>query len=243
MEQGQKQQISYKKAHELDYPKAILLDWDNTLADSWGIIHKCLNNAFVELGHEPWTMEDVRNNKANIHHSLRTSFPRLFGDKWELARDVYYNSFIACHLEEIKLLPGAEKTIRKLAEHDDIHIAIVSNKTGKYLRKEVEHLGLSDCFDEVIGATDAEKDKPDKEPLIKALEKTDITQENFGSHVWMVGDSKTDIEAAFNTGCVPVLYDTLADLSEYHGRGDIYSINCHNEFFDIASSLKGKKAA
>ena len=71
--------MNLKSANLLPKPKAILLDWDNTLADSWRVIHKCLNDAFRAYGHEEWSLEDMMNNRGNIHHSLRESFPRIFG--------------------------------------------------------------------------------------------------------------------------------------------------------------------
>lgn len=221
---------------KLPRPKAILLDWDNTLADSWKIIHKCLNVAFREMGKSEWSLEEVIEGREGIHHSLRESFPKLFGDQWEKAKEFYFNSFIACHLDEISLLPDSLETIKALAELDDVHVAIVSNKTGKHLRNELVHLGIDQYFDEIIGATDAERDKPYPEPLLKALEKTIIHEKDYGT-VWMIGDSVTDIEAAFNTKVVPVLYGH-ADVSSCLSRGNIYRINTHKEFHDIIKKLK-----
>lgn len=220
---------------KLPKPKAILLDWDNTLADSWKIIHKCLNVAFREMGKPEWSLEEVIEGRDGIHHSLRESFPIIFGDGWEKAKEFYFNAFIACHLDEISLLPDALETIKALS-FLDAHIAIVSNKTGKHLRNELQHLGISEYFDEIIGATDAARDKPYPEPLLMALEKTIIHEKDYGT-VWMIGDSVTDIEAAFNTGVVPVLYGK-ADVSKCLARGDIYTINSHQEFQVLIKKLK-----
>ncbi len=217
-------------------PKAILWDWDNTLADSWKIIHKCLNNAFREMGYKEWTLQEVIDGKEGIHHSLRESFPRLFGDKWEDAKKVYFESFIACHLEEISLLPDALETIKALQGYGTFN-AIVSNKTGVHLRNELKHLGIDQYFDVIIGATDAAKDKPWAEPLHMALEKSDIDKKDYAKKVWMVGDSITDIEAAFNTGVMPVLYGN-ADVSKYLEKGDIYTIPTHREFQKLIKELK-----
>lgn len=186
-------------------PKAILLDWDNTLASSWGIILKCLNEAFKAHGKEQWTLDDIKSGRENIHHSLRESFPRLFGDKWKDARETYYKHFLECHIDEIRLLEGAHDTIKALSK-TGIYLAIVSNKTGPYLRDELKHLKIDHFFDAIIGATDAEKDKPHPEPLLLALKDSKVAAEDFSNDVWMVGDSRTDIEAAINTGVIPVFY-------------------------------------
>lgn len=220
----------------LPKPKAILLDWDNTFADSWKIIHKCLNVAFREMGHPEWKLEEVIQGREGIHHSLRESFPRLFGDKWEQARQYYYNAFIACHLQEISLLPGALETIKGLSE-TGAFVAIVSNKTGGPLRKELAHLQIDQYFHKAVGATDAEKDKPYPEPLLFALKDVGIGANDFDK-VWMVGDSITDIEAAFNTGVVPVLFGH-ADVDSAVHKGKIYQIESQTEFHMVAKKLRG----
>ena len=224
----------HKNYSLINKPKAILLDWDNTLADSWKIIHKSLNVAFRDLGFEEWTLEDVIKGKGGIHHSMRESFPTIFGEKWEQAKNLYYSAFLSCHLQEISLLSGAIETIKLLAK-TNAFIAIVSNKTGIHLRNELNHLGISKYFNAIIGATDAEKDKPNKEPLLLALKHSSITEQDFDK-VWMVGDSVTDIEAAFNTGVVPVLYG-FADVDSHLNNGDIYQISSHEEFQNIIKNL------
>ncbi len=221
-------------------PEAILLDWDNTLADSWGVIYKSLNKAFRGLGMEEWSFDDVQKGRDNIHHSLRESFPRIFGNRWEEARDLYYKSFLECHLDEIKLLPEAENTLKSLKELD-AHIAIVSNKTNKYLRDELNHLNISHYFDEIVGAGDAVRDKPHKEPLLLALSSSTILEENFPTKVWMIGDSKTDIEAAINTNCIPILYGD-ADISNFISENKIdiqnlYKINNHLHFQELLNKF------
>ena len=183
-------------------PKAILFDWDNTLADSWPIIHEALNKTFIAMGQEPWTMNDIIQGRDGIHHSLRDSFPRLFGDRWEEARQHYYDAFLEVHLDRIKPLPGAEEVLKRLKQAG-IFTAIVSNKTGEYLRQEVTHLGWDQYFSRVVGATDAKRDKPFAEPIYLALEGSGI---EAGPDVWMVGDSPTDIEAALNAGCEPHMF-------------------------------------
>ena len=57
-------------------PAAVLLDWDNTLVDSWPVIHEALCETFLALERQPWTLEET---KQRVHHSLRDSFPDLFG--------------------------------------------------------------------------------------------------------------------------------------------------------------------
>jgi phosphoglycolate phosphatase len=183
-------------------PKAILFDWDNTLADTWHIIYEALHETFTAMGHEPWPFEDVKQGREGIHHSLRDSFPKIFGEGWEKAREVYFQSFLRHHLEKIRDLPDASSVLTHLSG-TGLYTAVVSNKTGKYLREEVAHMGWDGYFHKVVGASDASEDKPHPAPIHLALEGSGIAA---GPHVWFVGDSFTDIQCALNAGCTPVLF-------------------------------------
>ena len=67
----------------LKRPDAIIFDWDNTLVDTWPVIHAALFETFTAMGHVPWTLEET---KARVALSMRESFPKLFGDRWAAAR-------------------------------------------------------------------------------------------------------------------------------------------------------------
>lgn len=225
-----------KLIEQFGKPKAILLDWDNTLANSWPIIFRALNITFKEMGKDEWSYQDVIDGRQNIHHSLRESFPHIFGEHWEKAKEIYHKNFLAVHLDEIKLLDGAQETLDELKKLN-IHLAIVSNKTGQYLRDELKHLKIDHYFDKIIGATDAAKDKPHAEPLHMALHASDIHQDDYSQKVWMVGDSATDIEAAINMKCLPVIFGD-ADVSSYLSKTKIGKITDHKHFVEVLKSLK-----
>jgi len=196
-------------------PQAVLFDWDNTLVDTFPIIYESLHHTFLKMGHEPWSLEDIKSGRDGIHQALRSSFPRIFGeDKWEEAKQHYHGHFLDIHLEKISTLQGAEDTLKHL-KNAGIYMAVVSNKTGPYLRDEVRHLGWDHYFSKVVGATDAVADKPSADPLHLALEGTGIVA---GDSVWMVGDSQTDIDSAQNAGCIPLYFgDKLVEM-QYYGR-------------------------
>lgn len=180
-------------------PKAILFDWDNTLADTWPIIHKALTHAFETMGETPWTLQET---KERVHRSLRDSFPEVFKDRWEEAGKAYIDCFEKIHLDYLSPLEGAKEVLDALRNHD-IYVAVVSNKTGYNLRKEIHHLGWENYFSKIIGAKDAHKDKPDPAPVIMALEGSNLKP---SQEVWFIGDTVTDLECARNTNCKSVFY-------------------------------------
>lgn len=189
---------------ELKRPKAIIFDWDNTLVNTWPVIHAALNKTLIDMAREPWPMEMV---KQRVARSMRDSFPLVFGDDWQAAGELYQSNFRAIHLERLEALPGAEDTLKWLSDKP-VHVAVASNKRGVNLRKESTHIGWDQYFQKLIGAEDTPHDKPAAAPVHAALLGSGVPS---GSDVWFVGDSSIDMECAHNTGCVPVWYGELPE--------------------------------
>jgi phosphoglycolate phosphatase len=194
----------------LSRPRAILFDWDNTLVDSWATIHEALNAVMTAMEKPLWSLQET---KERVRLSLRESFPRHFGDRWEEARRIYLDVFRAIHLERLSPLPGRGELLQSLFG-EGIFLAVVSNKTGSLLRREAEQLGWSDLFGSVVGAGDAAVDKPHAAPVTLALERSGIAASEA---VWFVGDTGVDMECAHNSGCVPVLLGDGVPEQEFSG--------------------------
>jgi phosphoglycolate phosphatase len=183
----------------LPKPRAILFDWDNTLVNTWPMIHTALNMTLSHMGHPQWTIERV---KSDVKKSMRDSFPAMFGEQWKDAAAHYQQSYRSIHLDHLAPLADAAKMLAAIAR-PDVFVGIVSNKMGSTLRKELAHLAWEDFFDIAIGAGDAARDKPDPDPVLLALNGSDITP---AADVWFIGDSGIDLEVAKNTGCTAILY-------------------------------------
>jgi phosphoglycolate phosphatase len=184
-------------------PRALLFDWDNTLVDTWGPIHRALAATLEALGERPWSFDET---KARVRSSAREAFPSLFGRRARKAEAVFYRFFEAEHLRTLKELPGAGAMLAELADAG-FYLAVVSNKTGRYLRAEAEHLGWDGYFARVVGAGDAPRDKPAADAVTLAL--GDHVPAGGGNpsapDVWFVGDTDVDMRCAVNAGCVPLL--------------------------------------
>lgn len=183
----------------LPAPKAILFDWDNTLVDSWAIIHHAMTATFDAMGQRPWTMEETR---RNVRKSARDSFPALFGARAEEATAAFYRTYEADHLAQLRALPGVEEMLAALAAADGLRLGVVSNKRGRLLRLEAAKLGWDRYFDSLVGANDAARDKPAPEVVEFALAGSGVAP---GPHVWFVGDTDIDMLCAHNSGCSAVL--------------------------------------
>jgi len=201
-------------------PKVLLYDWDNTLVDGWAGITAALNAVFTAFDRPLWTVDDTRNR---VRVSLRESFPPMFGDRWEDARDLFYATLTDRHLDHVAPMPGAADALAAGAPWPQ---GVVSNKAGAFLRREVTHLGWDRHFGPVIGAGDARADKPDPAPILMALEQIGAAP---SPEVWYLGDTALDMQAARAAGVTAVL---IGDASH---DGGVERAAPHLHFQDAAA--------
>ena len=207
-------------------PTVLLFDWDNTLVDGWVGITAALNAAFIAFDKPLWTTEETRNR---VRVSLKESFPVMFGDAWQTARDIFYKAFQGNHLDVVTPMPGAAEALLAGARWPR---GVVSNKAGKYLRAEVVHLGWGQHFGPVIGAGDAHADKPDPAPILMALAQLGVPA---GRSVWYLGDTALDMVAARAAGVTAVL---VGDAS-HDGGVELASPDLHvQSAHELAARLK-----
>lgn len=214
-----------------------IFDWDNTLVSSWDVIAKALNETFNHMGMTEWSIDKV---KSNVKLSMRDSFPKIFGDEWEKAAQIYQENYRLLHLDFIKPLDSAQNFLDMLHKNN-IPMMVVSNKRGINLRAEIVHLGWSYYFDSIIGAEDSPEDKPSALPIFNAIkdsrlqniyerQNTTDNQENMMNKIAFIGDSVIDLEAANNAGCYPILYGKPHhDIKlEYYADGKSGKLGEHN---------------
>jgi phosphoglycolate phosphatase len=193
-------------------PRVLLYDWDNTLVDGWAGITGALNAVFTAFAMPEWSVADTR---ARVRVSLRDSFPAMFGDEWERARDIFYAALEEQHLQHVRPMLGAADALAAGAAWPQ---GVVSNKAGRYLRAEVVHLGWSGHFGAVVGAGDAAADKPDPAPILLALDRLGHRADHS---VWYLGDTALDMATARAAGVTAVLigdasHDGGIDRSHFH---------------------------
>jgi len=96
------------------------------------------------------------------------------------------------------------------------YLAVVSNKTGASLRKEAAHIGWDGYFRRLVGAGDAQADKPDPAAFAVALEGSGIAASRS---VWYVGDTALDMQSAHRAGITGVLlgepHSPAAELAKF----------------------------
>jgi phosphoglycolate phosphatase len=171
----------------------ILFDLDGTLIDSTEAILESFHNSF-ELHNHPHP--DDETIKALIGHPLDVMYAELGIEAsrvWDFV-DTYKEHYRAISTQKTILLPGAAEAVEEAKQF--ARLGIVTTKTGKYSRVLMEHFGLMEHFEVLIGREDVHNPKPHAEPIEKALEQMQVLKERC----WMIGDTRLDIASANNAG-------------------------------------------
>jgi phosphoglycolate phosphatase len=158
----------------LHKPEAIFFDWENT------IVRK---KKIDDYDSEKYDLSFIYNNQDSktINHNN--------------SENIYEYELI----EKQKIIE-----LLNFINRQKIFCGIISNKNNKRLNFEIENFRLKNYFQKIIGEGDCPSKKPMIDPLIYALEKTEI---EFGKTIWFIGDSASDMEFASLTLCTGILYN------------------------------------
>ena len=172
----------------------ILFDLDGTLIDSTEAILESFHNAFdIHNAKHPSDKEI----KALIGHPLDVMFAELGVEEervWDFVT-TYKEYYREISTQKTELLSNAKEAVEVADSFAEL--GIVTTKTGKYSQILMEHFGLMERFDTLIGREDVQNPKPHQEPILKALEAFELTPQK---EVWMIGDTQLDLLAAKNAG-------------------------------------------
>jgi len=179
---------------KLDGIKAVFWDWDGTLVDSFAFLHKTHNHVRSQFGMPTFTVEE---------------FGQYFGRPREkLYRDIYgaenieeakghFEAFVLANHHEIQPMQGAQKLLETFSDIG-LPMAIVTNKKGPLVAKEIVNHGWGHHFVVTVGAGEAEEDKPSPAPLHLAIEKSGLDVKPH--EVLFVGDTENDVLCAHHAG-------------------------------------------
>lgn len=178
-------------------PDAVFFDWDGTLVDSYAFLNDAHSHLLTALGFEPFRDGEFRQYFGKPREIL---YRTIYKDKFEDAKALF-EIYVMENNHRIAFLDGADRVLETL--HGlGVTMGVVSNKKASFIEKEIGHLGWGRYFSSVVGAGEAEADKPSAAPLLLALEKSGISRE--AHHVWYVGDTENDLQCAAEAGCPAV---------------------------------------
>ena len=180
--------------------KAVLIDFDGTLADTNGIVIQSFQHTYRTFqGRE----EEVAVIERSFGEPLRTTMARVFGADYEEEAVTVYRSFQLDRFESlIRPFPGMDGLIRRLKEEGYL-IGMVTSRVRDSAIRGTRKFGLEECFDTVTTVDELTRHKPDPESIDVTLAKLGVPPEE----AVMVGDTRFDVLCAKNAGCRSVLVD------------------------------------
>jgi len=186
------------EARTYDSPaiRAVLFDFDYTLADSARGIIECIKFA---LGHMGLAAVPEDAARRTIGMSLADTFEALTSISDEQAAAVFSRLFISkadeVMVDSTELFDSAARVIRHLKQQQ-ISLGIVSTKYRCRIEAVLEREGLIEEIDVIVVGEAVAQHKPHPEGLLKALRRLDTP----GAGALYVGDSIVDAMVAARAG-------------------------------------------
>jgi phosphoglycolate phosphatase len=170
-------------------PRAVIFDFDGTLADSFAGITATINHvrALHRLPPLPESEVRVHVGRGPIHllvHTVPSGDP-------EANLAAYRQHHPTVMLSRTRLFPGVSEVLADLKTRG-LRMAVCSNKLRDFTRQLVDYLGIGDYFAVVIGPEDAPQPKPAPDMLVEAMRRLGVAPEQ----TLYVGDMTVDIQTA-----------------------------------------------
>ena len=177
-------------------PRAVLFDFELTLADSTAGVIECANFALVRQGLALAEAEAIR---RTIGLPLPEKFRALSGLADAPRERAFVDAFLLREQEAMAdltyVFPAAREGIAALRARG-VRTGIVSTKYSAIIERILARDGLAECFDVIVGGEDVARFKPDPEGLLRALGRLDLDR----AQVLYVGDHPLDARAAAAAG-------------------------------------------
>lgn len=216
-------------------PRAVLFDLDGTLIDSAHGIAEAVNRTREELGFaradealvREWIGEGAR---FLLHRALADAGADLAdGPAFEQRFARLMHHYAASLPLQARPYPGVEEALRGLRARG-VKVALCTNKPARFIAPLLDALDWHALFDGIVGGDTLAACKPDALPLRHLAEAFGLAVGDCA----MVGDSRTDAEAARAAGMPLVLVDY-----GYHRGFDLHGSGAVAVTGDLRSLLAG----
>lgn len=173
--------------------RAVLFDFDGTLADTYPGIAASVNHIRAGYGLPPISLDEVRRNVGRgPAYLMEQTVPA--GDVNDNVERYKAHQPSAMH-SGTHLFPGVAAALAAL-KAVALKLAICSNKPRALTLDLLSYFRLANCIDVVVGPEDVPRPKPAPEMLTMALERLHVSP----AEALYVGDMVVDIETARGAG-------------------------------------------
>jgi N-acetyl-D-muramate 6-phosphate phosphatase len=194
--------------------RAVLFDFDGTLADTAPDLAAAANRLLAEQGQEPLPLERLRPfASAGARGLVHAAFGVKPGDaEYEALRESFLDFYAERVCHQTRLFPGIAELIRELRARE-IRWGIVTNKSTRFTEQIVLALKLEpDCL--ACGDTTPHL-KPHPASLLHAAGQLKLAP----ADCCYLGDDLRDMKAAIAAGMRPVAVDWGYHHPESGGPG------------------------
>lgn len=213
-------------------PEAVFWDWDGTIANTLKFLEEAHNHTLRSLGKKPFKEGDYASYFGKRRDFIFSTF---YGEDQKEAAVKNFEEWVFKMNHLVEPISSVCEVVKYLHEKGVVQ-GIVTNKLRRYVEKEVCSFGLELCLPIVVCSGEAKEDKPSKEPLLLALEKTGLSLEN--KDIWYAGDTDSDLLCAQNAGCKTVLIEGHKDTESLIRRYNPYiSFDNYDLFHDFLVAI------
>ena len=173
--------------------RAVLFDFDGTLADSYQAITASVNHVRAGHGLPPLEEEDVRPHVGRgMPYLLEHTVPGVDQDKDQV---IYREHHPKVMLTGTRLLPGAREALSAI-HGSGRRIGVCSNKPRAFTKELLEYLEIGQYVAAAFGPEDVARPKPAPDMLRAALAWLQVSADQ----ALYIGDMVVDIETACAAG-------------------------------------------
>jgi phosphoglycolate phosphatase len=175
--------------------RVLMFDLDGTLIDSGRDIAAAVNLLRAVYGLPQLPLQTI---VSYVGDGLRVLVQRsLRGHRLDLdeATRVCAKHYRHHLHDKTVLYPGVKQGLKRLRRAGYL-LAVITNKPADAASEILNHLSVAECFSAILGGGDTKHLKPHPEPLLVTMKRMGARREES----WMIGDHKTDLEAARRAG-------------------------------------------
>jgi pyrophosphatase PpaX len=174
--------------------RAVLYDFDGTLADSTELIMRCYRHTMAtHLGQAPPDEEWLSGFGTPLETQI-ARFSRSPGEHQAMLA-TYRAHQDELHDTLLRPFPGAAETVMELARRG-VALALVTSKLRRGTLRGMELCGITRHFPVIVTPEDVANPKPHPEPVLAALDRLGVP----AHEAVFVGDSPHDIAAGRAAG-------------------------------------------
>ncbi|MBE6553784.1 MAG: HAD family hydrolase [Ruminococcaceae bacterium] len=184
--------------------RAVVFDFDGTIADTIPAIRAGLNMTMRELGYPEHSLAGVRSFiNYGARNLVRSALPAEYReDEAHVDRvlDLYESFYGQTYLQTKEAYDGIPALIEELHSQHGVKIGVLSNKEHMFVVNLVDQVLLPNTFEAVQGNIPSKPAKP--HPYL-----SNLVAESLGvapEECVMVGDSDVDIRTAHNANMTHV---------------------------------------